>query len=400
MKKILPLLLVFLLVFGCNQGNDQNAPAADQNNPVTPVSQPTILNVTVKEDENTPLGGVAVSLDINNSVVSFHDSKVTDGNGLVKFFGMPGGDYNISAEKSGFRKNPVQKTVDANVDNSLEVIMEKAVIPKGRLIVTVKDDKNALLSGVGVNVDSVEGAESYHSSAITDDNGVTNFADVFAGNYNVSVEKEGFLTQNLQKSVDANVDNNLGVSLAKPAPSWKPVKWKKLLNDANISIEPAGFLKVFRRQHKAWLKFSPDEIGELKNKTFEWRMKIIEGTSTGFAMALELFDSSKDLIKVQHSIDKVNVVGSGITKIPVNLKQDYHTFKLVINDTGKASIFVDGEEKASNLPLMHAVPVVEDKRMYFESYESISSIDYFYIDIDNDGTWDFKEEWDNLSNIS
>ncbi len=296
--------------------------------------------------------------------------------------------------------------VDSNQQADLNAPADQN-IPKrknAQLFVFVKDEKDRVMAGAKVSVNGAEQGLTYSDSNNSDENGFILFT-VPEGNYRVVVEKEGFLTNTADKNTDSRVQNILGISLEKIPPEFQPIKWGKTLNDGTISIDPAGFLLAKRGERRLVLNISGDGqggdfIGELGNKAFEWRMKIIEGTSTGFAVSVELFTPTKKLVKIQHSIDRVNLVGSDITKVNVDLKADYHTFKLVVNSEEKATLFLDGKEVVSNKSLSGGLPVADPKRLFFESFKGITSIDYFYVDLDNDGKWDYREEWDSLDNVT
>ena len=346
MKKTVFAALLLFLVLGCVQPPDKNADK----------------NITVP-DQNK-------GIDINAP------------------------DKNQAADTNVIDKN-LGRDVNAPSDQNIVTVRRNAT-----LIVFVKDAQEKTVQNAKISIDSIVPRVPESRNGFTDVNGFILFSSMAESTYKVVVEKDGFITQTAEKMADANLQNVLNVKLEKAPLPYNLIKWKKILNDGSISISPAGFLLAKRGEKKLILQISPDFIGELQNKTFEWKLKIIESGSTGFGLSIELFTPSNKLIKVQHAIDRVNVVGTNIAKAEVNLKQDYRTFKLAVNSEGKATLFIDGKEAITSMGLSELVPVTEPKRLHFESFKGIVSIDYFYVDLDNDGKWDYQENWDTLENVS
>lgn len=349
MKKLAVLAVLLVLAAGCyvlpwQKGKEQSPPVQDTN------AQETDQNNAVAEDEN----------------------RQAD-------------------------QNQQQALVDENTQQ------EQPALKTGNLSVTLKSEDENFVAGASVSIDKVDATPAFHAVKDSDENGQAMFPDAPVGNYIVNIDSQEFEKQTLEASVEEDKNNSLDVNLtrtAPPPPSFKPIKWQKTLNDGNISINPDGFLQVNRNQKKLLLFFRPDEIGQLAGKTLEWRMKIVSGTASGFALQMELFEEPKNLLKVQVSVDRVLLTGNKTEKLEKSFKDDYHTFKLAFDAQGTATLFVDGQEELKGVKLTDLVPVIENKKIYFANYESVVSMDYFYIDSDSDGSWDYKEEWNNLDNVA
>ncbi len=291
----------------------------------------------------------------------------------------------------------LETKVDVNAETKVDLNADKNIQPKPvekktfTLKISVKDSANAVVSGASVSVNS--------NNALTDENGLTSFS-LLEGTYTVTVSKEGFNSSPNEKTLDKN--DELNVVLEKPVPQFKPIKWKKTVNDGSISLEPAGFLKIQQGERRLKLAFVEGVSGELSNKAFEWRLKILEGTSTGFPLTVLLYSPSKKLFKVNHATERVKIVGKNSEEKQIDLKSDYHTFKFVINAEEKGSLFVDGatEPLISGVLATDLVPTLEPSHLLAENYKSKTSLDYFYIDSENDGTWDYQENWDSMDNVS
>jgi len=192
------------------------------------------------------------------------------------------------------------------------------------------------------------------------------------------------------ESIDENVSSDFAI----------PIEWKMLSSDANFSINPPGLFNLKRNEASTKLTILPDFIGELPNTVIEWRIKIIKSTDLGYPIVLKLFTNSKKGVKVEHSINKTLFTGRQLSKIDIDLLDDFHTFKLVIDDSEKASLFVDGDNAFGLKDISKEIALYEPKGFYFEKTDSNVLIDYFYVDIENDGIWDYKEDWNDLNRVS
>lgn len=192
-------------------------------------------------------------------------------------------------------------------------------------------------------------------------------------------------------------DNNLGAEDA--TRGYRNMQWKKLVTDGNIYISPPGFIRLERREAPVKIVFLKDYGKEMRNVVFEWRVKIIKGTFTGFPLVVKFFTPSEKLLKVEHAVDRTLLTGKTISKFGLDLN-DYRVFKLVFNRDQNADFFADGNMLYSGKEIISRVPLIESSGFYVEKRDSNISIDYFYADLDNDGKWDMKEDWEDLNNLS
>ncbi len=347
MKAIIFLFAVLLLIVGCTQG--------------TP------------EDMNAP------TIDVESETVA-------------------GTDTPEGTEPTGTGDGTEEPTEPEDTEGEPDPILPDKIT----VTVNVSDAEGNGIEGASISVMAATEGISYNSSGTSDDVGNVAFSDVFIGTYNITVTKEGYIRKESLSEVSEE-NNTVTIALVEdvpPAPSVQGITWKKTEADGTFSIE-SGNLKIERNERRMYMTMDPEFQNEIANTAYEWRIKILNGTSTGFPMTVDLYQATpKRLVKVEHGIDSTKVVGNDFEKVSVDLKADYHTFKLVIAADEKITLFLDGEEAVTvNKPTSEFV-VAEKKRLRFANYESAALLDYFYIDSDNDGSWDYKEEWDSLDNVS
>ena len=195
-------------------------------------------------------------------------------------------------------------------------------------------------------------------------------------------------------------EKDLIVEDTNTTPTIQPIAWKGFLTDTNITINPPGFLHVRRADIRSKIAITNPILDNVANTAYGWRTKILKGNFKGFALILKIFSGTGKLVKVEQSTDRTLLSGVTSSKTDLNLLEDYHSFKLVINDEEKASLFVDGEKLFANHSMVESGTLAEESGLYFEKSDSNVSIDYFYIDIDNDGVWDYTEEWNDVNGVS
>jgi hypothetical protein len=344
MKTSIFLFVIVLLIAGCTQG--------------TP------------EDTNTP------TIDVESETVE--------------------GTEEIDGTESGTDENDTPEPDDTEEPD------DASLPDKITITVNVSDEEGNGIAGASVSVVAATDGISFNSSGTSNEVGNIPFSDVFIGAYTITVTKEGYVRKESLSEVSEE-NNTVTVTLAEetpPASSVQGITWKKTEADGTFSIE-SGNLKIERNTSRMYMTMDPEFQNEIANTAYEWRVKILNGTSTGFPMTVDLYQATpKRLVKVEHGIDSTKVVGNDFSKVSVDLKADYHTFKLVIDANEKITLFLDGEEATTlNKPTSEFVSA-QKKRLRFANYESAALLDYFYIDSDNDGDWDYKEEWDSLDNVS
>jgi len=198
-----------------------------------------------------------------------------------------------------------------------------------------------------------------------------------------------------EKTVDTNVTVVEEVVEVIPG-----LVWQKKLNDANAIISPAGFLKVDRTDSRASIVLKEDVIGELPNTVVEYRVKVLESNDLGNPIVLKLYTNSRRGLKIEHSIKKTILTGKQVSKADINMLDDYKIFRIVIDAEEKATLFVNNDNVFPPLLISPEIAIAEDKGFYFEKSNSSVSIDYFYVDTDNDGVWDYKEDWNDLNSLN
>ncbi|MBI2472382.1 MAG: carboxypeptidase regulatory-like domain-containing protein [Planctomycetes bacterium] len=162
----------------------------------TPTATPSVTPEPTPAATGVIIGNVvdAVSFTgIADAVVSTDPggySTVTgpDGSFVLE---VPAGSYTLIASAAGYTPSSQPITVEAGVATQAVLLLQSETTGGGSFIIGfVNDEDDDALAGVTVTLDGAE----YSDSVITDEDGAFEFRDLSAGDYTLTLEKDGFQT--------------------------------------------------------------------------------------------------------------------------------------------------------------------------------------------------------------
>lgn len=209
---IVGLLLFMMMGFVVNQtvtfGQTATpSPSATPSPTTTPVASGVITGVVMDATTSTGIGGAKVETDLGGYVA------VTQPDGSFAMEAAPG-TYQVKASADGYEASTQSATVTSGAPTQVVFQLQpKGPIATGNIYGAVdtldEEGDSMVLEGVTV---TIEGA-GYSNSATTDEDGLYQFSDLAPGDYKLTFELDGYVSQTQAVTIAAGDDYELNVTL-------------------------------------------------------------------------------------------------------------------------------------------------------------------------------------------
>ena len=164
------------------------------------------LVVTVYDNKTGEvLSGATVCLRAENGDII--KALTADANGVVTFEDIAYGNYKISAEADGYVESARISAIISAETQSASIHLDACTT--GSLIVNVHNDSDEVLGDVVIVLDNGEN----HYEITTNAQGVAELPVIEAGEYNVTVELDGYEKYTSKLTIAANIDNSAEIEL-------------------------------------------------------------------------------------------------------------------------------------------------------------------------------------------
>ncbi len=142
---------------------------------------------------DVPISGAVVHVVDTNQILVRGSPKSTGDNGVVEFSDLPVGSYTVTATATGYIEGPDSFELKGEqLEVDIQIQLSKDVVKTGSITIKVIGIGNEPLQSAKVSLDLDSSSKIVHVSYLTNEVGEVEFPNLPVGDYQLSVEKDGY----------------------------------------------------------------------------------------------------------------------------------------------------------------------------------------------------------------
>lgn len=363
-------------------------------------SSPGWIEVTVRDNESTPLEGALVEVRNATSHILIV-SGYTDVNGFFNVTGLGVGWYNVTASKGGYIPETQDDYINGPGDEDTLFFYLMPYGPTSAFIeVTVKDgDTDNLMINALVRIVHIDSGSEI-STGLTDVNGQHNATDLETGWYDIYVNASGYGSTRVSDQIEFNGEGDRLIIYLAPADTFTLTVIVHVKDADNTLLLISNALVVWKQNPKAltWstiAEYNTFNMGYASSANIANTTTLIEVSRAGYNGSSQIFDFSGINAPATVNVDifmKSNAPGSGVihvnvedvlTKVPL---ENANATLMFTNRTVITSKITPSTGYVNFTGLIKGTYIVNVTRDFYFSKEKSTLID---VDGDED-TLDFQ----------
>ncbi len=322
------LVLMAMLIVSCNK----------EDSPSEPSTYGEISGIVIDQKENAPLARVSVYTTPATSFVSTNDE------GRYSISNIEPGEYSVTAIKNGFDSLTVGVSVTSGAAATADLILTKIDSINISTFGSISGNVFNGISGESINAVNLSTVPSTGSKR-SDENGQFLFENLLAGEYKLTAEKNGFITEVTTLLVSNGLTTSAEIEMMPEDTSTANTKgnlFGKVIN--SVSEEPIK--NVFISTTPSFGSVLTDSLGVFRINN------IPEGNYIIIVNKLNYVDASEDITMVGGKTSELNfnltpsvgsVSGIVIDSVGapiqfVEITTDPETSAFITNSAGEFSI--------------------------------------------------------------